>query len=119
MPRAQLAMAFAESTVDWATEELELTLEEVGQALGVNRRTIGRWREGVSEPSPEHRKNLERISQLRHFLRTSFRDPDAAQSWMQTPLDALQGRTPHFAMCEGDLERVVRLLGTLASGAHI
>ena len=45
MPRAQLAMAFAESTVDWATEELELTLEEVGQALGVNRRTnaSARW----------------------------------------------------------------------------
>ena len=112
-------MAFAEKTVEWATEELELTLEEVGQALGVNRRTIGRWRERLSEPSPEHRKNLERISQLRYFLSTSFRDPEAAQAWMQTPLAALQGRTPHFAICEGDLDRVVRLLGTLASGAHI
>jgi uncharacterized protein (DUF2384 family) len=111
MSRAQLAMSFAETTIEWAQEKLELTDEEVGQAVGVSRKTVQRWKE-------RERKHLEQLNQLRYLLQTSFRNMDAAQRWMHSPLPALQGRTPHFALVEGDVEALVKILGTLAAGAH-
>jgi transcriptional regulator with XRE-family HTH domain len=116
MGRTALAIAFAEKTVEWAQAELELTLEEVAQALGANRKTIARWRGGQSAPSPEHRRLLERLNQLRYLLETSFRSPEAAQRWMHTPAAGLAGRTPLFALTEGNLDEVTKLLGTLAAG---
>ena len=118
MARAELAMSFAETTVEWAQEKLELTDEEVGQAVGVSRKTVQRWKDRESAPSPQHRKHLEQLNQLRYLLETSFRNIDAAQRWMHAPLAALRGRTPHFALVEGDVEALVKILATLAAGAH-
>lgn len=117
MSRAQLAIAFAGHTVEWARSELELTTEEIGQAVGANRKTVQRWQEGESVPSPEHRKHLESLSQIRYLLKHSFRSGTAAQQWMQTPSEALKGKTPLFCLTEGDLDAVLKLLGSLAAGA--
>lgn len=118
MARVQFTTEFAGNTVAWATDKLELTLEEVSRALGVNRRTVERWRQGSSEPSPVHRRNLERVNQLRYLLETSFRDLDAAQRWLHTPLPALRGLTPLGALEDGRLDDLTGLLATLESGAH-
>lgn len=118
MSRTRFATAFAEKTIEWAEEELELTREEIGQVVGANRKTIQRWVEGDSVPSPEHRRYLERLNQLRYLLETSFRSMEAGQRWLQTPAAGLRGRTPFFVLTEGDIDSVIKLLGTLAAGAH-
>ncbi|HET7585105.1 MAG TPA: antitoxin Xre/MbcA/ParS toxin-binding domain-containing protein [Gemmatimonadaceae bacterium] len=118
MSRAALAIEYAEKTVEWAREELELTSEEIATVVGADRKTIARWRDGRSAPSAEHRRHLERLNQLRFLLESSFRSPDAAQRWLQSPAPVLKGKTPLFALTEGDLDSVLKLLGTLAAGGH-
>ena len=118
MSRAELAMTFAASTVGWAKERLELTTGEIGSALGANARTIKRWQECLSVPSSTHRRQLERLNQLKYLLETSFRSPEAAQQWTHRPLPSLKGTTPLFAITEGELDEVISVLATLATGAH-
>ena len=118
MARSRLAMEYAESTIEWAQETLELSTGEIGQVVGANRRTVQRWREGRSAPSPQHRKHLEAINQLRYLLETGFRSADVAERWMHTPLPALKGRTPLFTITEGEMDLVIKTLAGLASGAH-
>ena len=118
MARARLAIEYAENTVEWAQETLELSTGEIGQAVGANRRTVQRWREGRSAPSPQHRKHLEAFNQLRYLLETGFRNAEAAERWMHSPLPALKGRTPLFTITEGELDLVITILAGLAAGAH-
>jgi len=117
MSRTDLAIAFAGKTVEWAQTELELTAQEVAQAIGANRKTVARWREGQSAPSPEHRRHLERLNQLRYLLETSFRSPEARRRWLHTPAPGLGGRIPYLVITEGDLDRILNLLSTLEAGA--
>lgn len=115
--RALLEMEYADATVSWAREALELTDSEVGQALGVDRRTIQRWRDRRSAPSSTHRRQMEKLNQLRHLLETSFRSAEAGQRWLHAPSRALAGRRPIAVLADGDMDAVIQLLGTLAAGA--
>jgi uncharacterized protein (DUF2384 family) len=117
MARADLAIAYASNTVAWAKDDLELTLQEVAQTVGADRKTVARWLERESVPSPEHRRQLERLNQLKHLLGASFRSVDAIQAWMQRPAPGLKGQTPWFVLTEGGLEDVLKLLGSVAAGA--
>jgi hypothetical protein len=38
---------------------------------------------------------------------------------MHTPIPALKGRTPIAVMTEGDIDTILRILGTLVSNAFI
>lgn len=118
MSRAELAMTFAVGTVERAKEAFELTIDEIAGAVGASRRTVSRWLERASAPSATHRRNLERLNQLQFLLDTSFRDRAAAQAWLHRPLPALKGRTPLYALSEGEIDAVVSALATLAAGAH-
>lgn len=115
--RASLEMEYATATLAWARETLELTDPEIGRALGVDRKTVQRWREQQSAPSVTHRREMEKLHQLRHFLETGFRTPDASERWLHAPSPGLSGRTPLGVLGSGDLDTVLQLLGTLAAGA--
>ena len=115
--RAVLEMEYAEATVSWAHDALELTDAEIGQALGVDRKTVQRWRDRESVPSVTHRRQMEKLQQLRFLLETSFRSAAVGQRWLHAPSRALQGRTPIAVLADGDLDAVIQLLGTLAAGA--
>lgn len=117
MARVESAIAFAEETVAWAHDDLELTIAEVAQIVGANRKTVARWLESEAAPSREHRLKLERLNELRYLLGTMFRSTDAIQSWMHRPAAGLKGRTPLFALTEGGLDDVLRMLESLAAGA--
>ena len=115
--RVELEMAYAETTVAWARQVLELTDPEIAGALGVDRKTVQRWREHRSVPSITHRRRMEKLQQLRHLLETSFRGPEAGERWLHAPSPGLAGRTPLSVLTDGDLDAVLQLLGTLAAGA--
>ncbi len=119
MTRAELEMTYAKETVDWIQEAFELTIREVGGALGTSSKTVQRWRTQRTAPRPEHRRELEKLNQLRHFIETSFRNSDAAQRWMHRPSPALRGKSPMAVLTHGDIDAVLKVLGTLAGGAHV
>lgn len=115
--RSLLEMEYAETTVAWAREALELTDIEISHALRVDRKTIQRWRDHQSVPSVTHRRQMEKLNQLRHLIETSFRSPHAAQRWLHAPSRGLGGRTPIALLAGGDTDAIISLLGTLAAGA--
>jgi uncharacterized protein (DUF2384 family) len=116
--RAGFASTHAQNTVEWATTELELGIDEVAAAVGASRRTVHRWQAAEAPPSPEHRKKLEELQQLRHLLGEVFRTPDSALEWVHSPVPALGGKTPLLVLTEGHASRLVQLLAGIRTGAH-
>jgi len=117
--RNSLARVYAQETMTWVRQALELSELEVGKAVQADRKTIQRWRAGVSAPHPEHRQRLEQLNQLRHLLEQCFRSPGAAQQWLHRPGGAFGGRTPFSLLTSGDLTSLIQALSTLAAGAHV
>ena len=119
MTRTELEMEFAGATLGWVERELEMTDPEIGQTLGVDRKTIYRWRKRESAPAPEQRRRMEKLSQLKWFLENSFRTPAHGKRWLHQSVPALKGRTPISVLLEGDIDAVLGVLGTHASGAYV
>jgi uncharacterized protein (DUF2384 family) len=119
MTRAELEREYAGAALGWAERELELTDVEIGQTLGVDRKTIYRWRNRESAPAPEQRKRMEKLTQLKWFLETAFRTRALGKRWLHQPVPGLRGRTPISVLTDGDIDNVLGLLATHSSGAHI
>lgn len=119
MTRLELEMEFAGAAISWVERELELTDPEIGQTLGVDRKTIYRWRKRESAPAPEQRRRMEKLTQLKWFLENAFRTPEIGKRWLHQPVPALKGRMPISVLTEGDIDSVLGLLATHASGAHV
>ena len=119
MTRTELEMEFAGAALGWVERELEMTDPEIGQTLGVDRKTIYRWRKRESAPAPEQRKRMEKLTQLKWFLENSFRTVTQGKRWLHQPVPALRGRTPISVLIDGDIDAVLSVLGTHASGAHL
>ncbi len=59
------------------------------------------------------RKQIRRLLLIE--LAAQFADPADAVVWLETPLDALEGRAPRKAIADGEVERVTLLLDELNS----
>ena len=119
MSRTDLEMEFAGAALGWVARELELTDPEIGQTLGVDRKTIYRWRTRESAPAPEHRRRMEKLTQLKWFLENAFRTPELGKRWLHQAVPALKGRMPISVLTEGDIDSVLGVLATHAAGAHV
>jgi hypothetical protein len=107
----------ANETLDWAHELLGLEWTEVAAAVGADRRTIYRWRRGLSAPSPEHRERIEDMRELRFLLETVFPDSNARLEWLHSSVPAFRGRTPVSMIRRGRLGDVIGVLAGVESGA--
>lgn len=110
-------IAAANRTIDWAHDVLELTYEDIAEAVGVHRRSVARWRSGDAVPSRRHREAMERLRVLRYLLESVFADEGEAQSWLHSSVPMLRGRTPISLLAEGRVDEVVGVLAGLESGA--
>lgn len=119
MTRTELEIEFAGAALGWAERELELTDPEIAQTLGVDRKTIYRWRKQESAPAPEQRRQMEKLTQLKWFLENAFRTPAIGKRWLHQPVPALKGRTPISVLTGGDIDSVLAVLATNASGAYV
>jgi predicted transcriptional regulator len=54
---------------------------EVAAAVDADRRTIYRWRRGLSAPSREQRERIDDMRELRFLLETVLPDSDARLEW--------------------------------------
>lgn len=114
----ELELTAASTTIDRVSEDLDLGYSEIGNVIGVDRRTIYRWRFEESLPSPEHRKRLESLRELHFLLDKVFEDRDQALEWLHRPVSMLRGRTPISRLREGRIDEVLGVLAGLESGAY-
>jgi putative toxin-antitoxin system antitoxin component (TIGR02293 family) len=119
MATRQLEIETSNATIDWASASLGLNYSEVSRVLGVDRRTLNRWRTGQSAPSLSHRERLEKLQVLRYLLENVFEDNSAALKWLHSAVPMLRGRSPIMVLLEGRIDDVVEVLAGIESGAFV
>lgn len=117
MPMIEREVRAARETLGWVREHLGLEWTEIASVVSADRRTINRWRQGLSAPSPEHRDRIDDGRELRFLLETVFPDPEARIEWLHSSVPAIHGRTPLSLIRRGRLDDVIGVLAGIESGA--
>jgi transcriptional regulator with XRE-family HTH domain len=116
-------MATLEAALGQLVESLELNLglsiSELAQALGVNTRSVERWRTGETHPQHDARQRLASLEGLAGRLRQTFSTPEAGRAWLRDPSRYLGGLTPADALRVGRIDRVEAALEALDSGVFV
>ncbi len=108
----------ARETVERAHETFGLPYTELADALGVDRRTLLRYRKESHAPSPRVRAQLEKVREIRHLLLELFQNEDEAVEWLYSPAPALRGRRSIDLIRGGELDDVIHVLAGLYAGSH-
>lgn len=108
----------ARETVERAHETFGLPYTELADALGVDRRTLLRYRKESHAPSPRIRAQLEKIRELRYLLLEVFETEEEATEWLYSPVPALRGRRSIDSIRRGELDEVIHILAGLYSGSQ-
>lgn len=100
-------------------EAIRLTKRELASRLGVDPRTLGRFRErGRLNPMASDR--LYRLARLFEAAIELHQDEAQAARWLKTPNQALGGVCPmDMIATEPDFEQVMNLLGALKEGVFV
>ena len=100
-------------------QDLGMSSETIALALGVDRRTVERWRANQSVPQGKTRHRLGQLLALRDQLLQMFPSREVAQEWLGTSSRYLGGFTPEEALKAGRLDRVRADLDGLAAGVYL
>lgn len=96
--------------------DLGLEDDDLVRALGVDTRTIGRWRGGM-HPQSGARKRLHELEELADRVLEVFgSNREAAKAWLRDDARYLGGLSPLDALRAGRLDRVAATLEALESG---
>ncbi len=109
----------AEEAVENAHKTFGLSYSEVASVLGVDRRTLLRYRRRLNIPSPKTRASMEKIREIRYLLKEVFNGEEAAREWLYASVPLLRDRRPIDLMRKGELDQVLSVLAGLHSGAYI
>ncbi|NOQ22035.1 MAG: DUF2384 domain-containing protein [Candidatus Aegiribacteria sp.] len=115
----QLEKTAAKETIEAALEYLGLSKVELARALGVDRRTIFRYRNRVNVPSRHVRAKMEKLREIQHLLSEIFDGRDAQLNWLCSPVPLLRGSRPIDLLRRGDIDEVLSILAGLHSGAQM
>ncbi len=97
-------------------EELGLSQEALAQMLGVSSRSVARWEEGSSGPSPLAAGRLRLLAEIHDKAHRLFK-AGKVEAWLRAPNEALGGVSPLDRMrMAGGLEEVRDLLGRIEWG---
>ena len=105
--------------VEILERDLTLSHDDLARALGVNRRTLERWRSGECYPQREARARFSALLDLNHHLRETFETPEDARAWVHASSRYLGGLTPADALRSGRADRVEAALEALDSGVFV
>jgi uncharacterized protein (DUF2384 family) len=100
-------------------QDLALTDADLCGALGIDARTLHRWRNSETYPQHEARSRLDRLAAFDVQMQDTFATEEARRTWMTTDSRYLGGLQPHEALRAGRLDRVEAALEALNSGAFI
>jgi uncharacterized protein (DUF2384 family) len=113
----QYEMKAAEKAILMANKNLGLNFSEVASALGVDPRTVYRYKSHENAPTPDVRDKLGKLREISQLLDEVFADQDAWMSWLYTEVPALRGQIPIDVIRKGELDEVISILAGLYSGA--
>lgn len=108
----------AKDIIEAAREAFGLTYTELASALGVDRRTVLRYRRRASVPSPAVRARMNEAREIRFLLGEVFGDREARWEWLHSSVPLLRGRRPIDLIRQGKLDEVLGVLAGLYSGAY-
>lgn len=117
MAIAALEKKVAKDTIDQARKMLGLDYVELASALGVDRRTVFRYRAKTTVPSPAVRARLGKLREIAHLLDAVFASHDAQLEWLYSPVPLLRDRCPIELIREGKLDEVLSILAGVHTGA--
>ena len=100
-------------------EKLQLTDEQLAWVVGVEGRTINRWRHKRNFPHGKNREALEALQDVVRRLDESFVDREGSRQWLNTPSRYLGQFTPRDALLARRIDRVVGALEGIASGVYL
>jgi uncharacterized protein (DUF2384 family) len=115
---ARLEKKVAKNTIEDAHVSLGLSYAELASALGVDRRTLLRYRKLLNVPSARVRTQMGKIREIDHLLNEVFKDREVALEWLYSPVPILHGRRAIDLIRRGDLDGVLSVLAGLHSGAY-
>lgn len=100
-------------------DDLGLSPEILAGALGVEKRSVLRWREGGDYPRTRTRSRLAELYELRNRLLYTF-SPGDARKWLHSESEYLGGGlTPADALKAGKISAVWAALEALESGVFL
>ena len=113
----QLEMDAAKKAILSANKNLGLNFTEVASALDVDPRTIYRYKNKESAPSPDVRERLSKFREIFQLLSEVFVSEKAFYSWLYTEVPMLRGQLPIDLIRRGELDEVISVLAGIYSGA--
>jgi len=105
--------------IDELARDFGVSIEVIARALGVDRRTVERWRTNKSMPQGKARRSLAELLTLRDRLLSITGSPEAAQEWLRARSRYLGSFTPEEALKAGRPDRVRADLDGLAAGVYL
>src|SRR5690242_3151690 len=96
-----------------------LSGDDMARALGVNVRTIERWRRGMATPQREARERLATLLKLRDRLNDTFSSEETAREWLHRQNRYLRSLTPADALRVGRPDRVDGALEVIDAGIFV
>ena len=105
--------------IEGLATDFGLTDGQLGGALGVNPRTIARWRSEERYPQHEARRRLAALLALRDRLGETFDGPEAVAAWLHGNSAYLRGIKPVEALAAGRIDAVEAALEALDSGVFV
>lgn len=105
--------------IEGLERDLGISLETIALALGVDRRTVERWRANQSLPQGKSRERLSELLALRDYLLRLFGTQELVQRWLQEESRYLGGFTPEESLRAGRIDRVRADADGLAAGVYL
>lgn len=99
-------------------EHLGISTEVLASSLGVERRSVSRWRSGNDFPRTRTRETLARLYELHDRLLYTF-TPSDAQDWLREQNEYLAGLTPLEVLQAGRVDRAMAALEALDAGVFL
>jgi transcriptional regulator with XRE-family HTH domain len=103
--------------LEFLDRDLGPTTEELSSGLGVEKRTIERWREQATVPQGKTYRRLAELDELRTLLLELY-EPAEAREWMRSDNPYLGGMTPADAIRAGRIDRARAAIEAIASGVY-
>ena len=87
-------------------EALGLDARTLASCLGVNPKTIQRWRDGSAQPNETGLRALEKLETI-YRLAVRLLKKDGLRPWFQSPNATLGGERPAELLSRGELDQVI------------
>jgi hypothetical protein len=105
--------------IDHLTSSIGIDDAQFAAILGVQPRTVDRWRAEDAFPQHESRQRLESLIALVDRLHESFKTPDGAIRWLHGESGYFGGLTPLDALLRGRIDLVDAALEAIDSGIFV